>query len=64
MNKFNQILVHPNFSYIYLFLVVICAVSFFVIDEKHPFKTYIFPIVIVLFLLQRYRRYLIQRNQK
>ncbi len=64
MDKFKQYLLHPNFSYIYLFLVVICAASFFTMDDEHPFKKYIFPIVIILFIIQRYRRYLMQRSQK
>jgi len=60
MNKFQKIIVHPYFSYLYVFVILFCIISLLVLPPGHPLITYAVAAGIVLFVLHRYRKHLLR----
>lgn len=62
MNKFQKIITHPYFSYLYVFVVIFCLISLLVLPQGHPVIQYAVAGGIVLFALHQYRKYLLKHR--
>lgn len=62
MNKLQKIIIHPFFSYLYVFVVVFCIICLLVLPTGHPLVTYAVSMGLVMFVLHRYRRYLLRNR--
>ncbi|MBK1438509.1 hypothetical protein JHJ32_00790 [Parapedobacter sp. ISTM3] len=62
MKKLQQIITHPYFSYVYLFVVVFCIICLLVLPQGHPLTTGAVAVGLALFVLHRYRKYLLRKQ--
>lgn len=62
MNKLQKIIIHPYFSYLYVFVVIFCIICLLVLPQGHPLMTYAVSAGLAMFVLHRYRRYLLSRR--
>ncbi len=63
MNKFQKLIIHPYFSYLYLFVVVFCIICLLVLPQGDSLTTYAVSTGLVLFILHRYRKYLLANKK-
>ncbi|MFC3199678.1 hypothetical protein ACFOET_18820 [Parapedobacter deserti] len=63
MNKLQQIILHPFFSYLYLFVVVFGIICLLVLPQGHPLITCAVSMGLAMFVLHRYRRYLLRKRK-
>ncbi|GGG78895.1 hypothetical protein GCM10007415_08740 [Parapedobacter pyrenivorans] len=62
MEKLQKIILHPYFSYGYVFVVIFCIFSLLALPQGHPLITLGVASGLVMFALQRYRKYLLKRR--
>ncbi|SEL78184.1 hypothetical protein [Parapedobacter koreensis] len=62
MNKLQRIITHPYFSYLYVFVVVFCIIALLVLPQGHPLITCAVSIGLILFVVHRYRKYLLKNR--
>lgn len=63
MNKFQKLIIHPYFSYLYLFVVVFCIICLLTLPQGDSLTTYAVAAGLALFVLQRYRKYLLANKK-
>ncbi len=61
MNKLKQIIIHPYFSYAYVFVVVFCIISLLTLPQGDPVVICAVIAGIVMFGLHRYRKHLLKK---
>jgi len=64
MEKLKQLIKHPYFSYLYLFVVVFCLICLLVLPTGHPLTTGAVIAGVLMFVLHRYRRTLLNRSSQ
>lgn len=62
MRGLRQLVLHPYFTYVYLFTIVFCIVALLALPAGHPFAPAAILLGIIAFILQRYRKRL--QNEK
>ena len=62
MERLQKIIIHPYFSYLYVFVVIFCVISLLILPQGHPLTTYAVALGLVMFALHRYRKYLLKRR--
>ena len=62
MEKLQKLIIHPYFSYVYVFVIVFCIISLLVLRHGHPLTTCAVIAGLLMFGLHRYRKYLLKRG--
>lgn len=61
MGRLHRLIKHPYFSYLYVFVVVFCLICLLALPQGHPLTTYAVIVGILMFVLQRYRKWISKR---
>ena len=62
MERLQNLIKHPYFSYFYLFVVVFCLICLLALPKGHTLTTYAVAAGVVMFALHRYRKWLLKRR--
>jgi len=62
MEKLRQLIRHPYFSYVYVFVIVFCLICLLVLPQGHPLTTSAVIAGLLMFGLQRYRKWLLKQG--
>lgn len=63
MQRLKQWVLHPYFSYFYLFAVVFCVVLLLALPPRDPFVFVAIALGVMVFILQRYRKRLLSKKK-
>ncbi|OYZ32175.1 MAG: hypothetical protein B7X86_04860 [Sphingobacteriales bacterium 17-39-43] len=63
MNIFKQFLLSRYYLWLTIFLIIFCLTSVILLDPAHPLYITAFICAPLIYLLQRYRKYLIKNSK-
>lgn len=63
MERLRQLVLHPYFSYVYLFTIVFCIVALLALPPDDPFALAAIALGVLVFILHRYRKRLLQERK-
>lgn len=61
MHRLRKFVLHPYFSYIYLFTIVFCIVMLLALPPNDPFVMVAVALGLLIFILQQYRKHLLKK---
>lgn len=64
MNLLKKFILSSYFNYLIIFLIVFCLSSVLLLDSNHPLYMASFIGAPIIFILQRYRKYLMKASDK